>query len=314
MMISKEKKELISKIANEALLRITKERKLLIPETYRFYFKICAKENGVSNYEDLIKKSKLDNQDSSLNKSANHITKAAKDILDAVDEHNKKLSASEEQLDLIVNLEDSDKTNKKTISQIEAIKSANKLLKKHIESAKQIVKHEMNIIEKIEGLALQDYLTTIGNRQLFDIDLRSELNRVWRYGRVASILMFDLDDFKYVNDTYGHVVGDRVLQAIASYLKNNLRVSDGVYRYGGDEFIILLPETNEDQASEVGKKILEDINSVKYRYKDKLFNVSASCGITAIKSKDNAETVLERLDRALYEVKHNRKGEFYCII
>jgi|GEM_PF-3605539 len=300
MMISKEKKELISKIANEALLRITKERKLLIPETYRFYFKICAKENGVSNYEDLIKKSKLDNQDSSLNKSANHITKAAKDILDAVDEHNKKLSASEEQLDLIVNLEDSDKTNKKTISQIEAIKSANKLLKKHIESAKQIVKHEMNII--------------IGNRQLFDIDLRSELNRVWRYGRVASILMFDLDDFKYVNDTYGHVVGDRVLQAIASYLKNNLRVSDGVYRYGGDEFIILLPETNEDQASEVGKKILEDINSVKYRYKDKLFNVSASCGITAIKSKDNAETVLERLDRALYEVKHNRKGEFYCII
>lgn len=308
------KKELVAKIANDTISRITREGKLLIPETYGLYFKICAKENGIADYKELIEDLNIESQNRSLNNIAKNIDNAAGQILDALKQHNQVIEKSSDHLDMIVNLEDAGKKSKEAVGQIKAIKEANQLLKKHIESAKHIVINEMSIIEKIEGLALQDYLTTIGNRQLFDIDLKSELSRMQRYGRVASILMFDLDDFKYVNDTYGHLVGDRVLQSIASYIKNNLRASDGVYRYGGDEFIVLLPETNNDRASEVGKKILDGINNIKYRYRDKLFNVTTSCGVTTIKKNDNAETVLERLDRALYEVKHSRKGEFYCIV
>ncbi|NOZ83485.1 MAG: GGDEF domain-containing protein [Epsilonproteobacteria bacterium] len=305
---------LIEKIANEALLRMSEGKEIPTPKVYESYFKACVAENGITNYDEFISTADRKNKIVSLEKSTKNINYVADNILNAVSEHTDKLSESEKNLEEIVNLEDIIKKSKRLVSEITAIKDANKLLKKHINRINNIVNHELVMIEKMENVALRDYLTGIGNRQLFDMDLKSEMSRSKRYNRNVSILMLDLDDFKHVNDSYGHVAGDKVLQSVVNYTKSNIRTSDSVYRYGGDEFIVLLPETNSRQAADVGNKILNSLNNIKYKYKSTLFKVTSSCGMTVINKNDSMESVLERLDNALYSVKRVEKGEFYCVI
>ncbi len=305
---------LIEKIANEALLRMSEGKEIPTPEVYESYFKACVAERGITNYDEYISNIGRKNKIVSLEKSTKHINYIADNILNAVSEHTDKLSESEKNLEEIVNLEDTIKKSKRLVGEIAAIKDANKLLKKHINRISNIVNHELGMIEKMENVALRDYLTGTGNRQLFDMDLKGEMSRSKRYNRNVSILMLDLDDFKHVNDNYGHVAGDKVLQSVVNYTKSNIRASDSVYRYGGDEFIVLLPETDSRQATDVGKKILNSLNNLKYKYKGTLFRVTSSCGMTVINKNDSIETVLERLDNALYNVKRVDKGEFYCVI
>jgi len=151
-------------------------------------------------------------------------------------------------------------------------------------------------------------------RRLLEETIVKELERVKRYNIKLSILMLDLDNFKKVNDSYGHIVGDRVLQAVANIFKTSMRSTDSVFRYGGDEFIVVLPETDSEQATITGNKILNRISKTQYRYKNSLFSITCSCGITGVSKKDSMESVLTRVDKALYEVKSHVKGGVYCTI
>ncbi|MDD2344464.1 MAG: GGDEF domain-containing protein, partial [Tolumonas sp.] len=144
------------------------------------------------------------------------------------------------------------------------------------------------------------------NRGHFMQQAEHELTRVVRYGGELSIFMLDVDHFKKINDTYGHKVGDIVLQKLATVCQDTLRVVDIIGRVGGEEFAILLPETNEEEAIRVAERLREAIADAKVPLGNGLpLSVTVSIGIASLTSKDdNIDVLLNLADKALYAAKH----------
>nr|WP_321272360.1 diguanylate cyclase [uncultured Tolumonas sp.] len=151
-----------------------------------------------------------------------------------------------------------------------------------------------------------DYLTGFHNRGHFMEQAEHALKRVVRYGGELSIFMLDVDHFKKINDTYGHKVGDIVLQKLATVCQDTLRVVDIIGRVGGEEFAILLPETNEEEAFSVAERLREAIANAKVPLGNGLpLSVTVSIGIASLTSKDdNIDVLLNLADKALYAAKH----------
>lgn len=150
--------------------------------------------------------------------------------------------------------------------------------------------------EKLKELAMTDSLTEILNRRAIFIKLEEEKLRADRYQRPFSVAMLDLDDFKKFNDKYGHVEGDHALKAISAALSSRVRKIDSVGRYGGEEFLILLPETKLEDATELCERLRALI--------EKDCPVKASMGVAAYpNSAKTTETLIEAADKALYEAK-----------
>ncbi len=161
--------------------------------------------------------------------------------------------------------------------------------------------------EELEKLSITDSLTGLFNRrQLMEV-LEIEGRRNRRHQRPFSILMLDVDHFKKLNDTHGHLAGDEVLKRLAWILKQEIREVDHAARYGGEEFLIMLPETNIDGASEVGERIRGRIERETLAFDGKEINVTASIGIACCPVEgESAETLIARADDALYKAK--RRG------
>lgn len=158
--------------------------------------------------------------------------------------------------------------------------------------------------EEIRLLATTDSLTGIANRRAFSEQLEREVERVKRYGTPLSLIMYDIDYFKQVNDTYGHDAGDDILQALTAVVKQHIRAVDFVARWGGEEFMILMPESDVTAAGEAAEKLRKEIAAVSFKHVGKL---TVSLGITAFLPQDDVNTVLKRVDDALYIAKkHGR--------
>ncbi len=158
---------------------------------------------------------------------------------------------------------------------------------------------------------IMDELTGIFNRRHFNQQFPVEVKRAERYKRNLSIMMIDIDDFKQINDTYGHLKGDEILRAIATIMKNNLRKADLLFRYGGEEFVVLLPETTVQNAFRVGeklrKKVEEHFRSTDYQIND--YRVTVSIGIANFPvDAYSGEKLLELADDRLYKAKDSGKN------
>ncbi|MBV1932704.1 MAG: GGDEF domain-containing protein [Porticoccaceae bacterium] len=166
---------------------------------------------------------------------------------------------------------------------------------------------------EIEGLQIQihekqvanvtDALTGVANRGGFDRQIADEIARCQRIKYPLSVMFIDIDKFKEVNDSYGHNAGDTVLKAVAAVIRKRVRETDYVARYGGDEFVLLLPNTGINDAGRVGNELLEMMGKTGFRGGGKSVNVTLSIGVAQYKGDETAESVLERADRALYRVK-----------
>ena len=179
-----------------------------------------------------------------------------------------------------------------------------------------------NLYEETHRLAITDSLTDIYNRRQFMQLAQQELHRARRYQRPVSIIMMDIDHFKKVNDTYGHLIGDQVLHDIAQICKNDLREMDIIGRYGGEEFAILLPETpsfldgtkteNADipSAKTVAERLCQLLNDTLLETIKGTISVTASFGIVGMeKDMDKIETLLDRADTALYIAKQRGRNQ-----
>lgn len=175
----------------------------------------------------------------------------------------------------------------------------NSSLKQEIESKKIVEK-------KLEYMAETDSLTELYNRRKFDEILDYEIEKNKRYNLGLSIIFCDIDNFKNINDTYGHDIGDEVLRTFALKLKDITRESDIVARWGGEEFTILITNTNEVGTVEsLADKIRQEIANCKF---DKVGKVTSSFGVTFFKENDNKNTILKRVDEALYKAKNLGKN------
>jgi diguanylate cyclase (GGDEF)-like protein len=156
-----------------------------------------------------------------------------------------------------------------------------------------------DMIREFKFLAETDPLTGVYNRRKIEEVLRSEMERSLRYGSPLSLIFLDLDNFKRINDTYGHRRGDEILKAVARTVMEAVRRTDWVGRYGGEEFLVLLPQTTREGARRVGERIRRAV-------KDLRLGVTVSLGVTSFRPHDTLDTILERVDRAVYRAK--KKG------
>lgn len=159
----------------------------------------------------------------------------------------------------------------------------------------------------IEQASLTDSLTGVPNKRALDEALARASCLGERHGEQYSLILCDLDYFKQVNDQYGHVVGDHILKLAAAEIQKAVRNSDSVYRFGGEEFAILLPHTDETNARDVGDRIRAFINTILVNCGDSDVTVTASCGVANRLTDETADQWLARADEALYRAKaHGR--------
>ena len=164
---------------------------------------------------------------------------------------------------------------------------------------------EQEYIKKLEDLSSLDSLTKLYNRRKIDEILDNELSRSERHNRPLVVSIFDIDDFKNVNDIYGHIVGDKVLIELAQLIKASTRKSDYFGRWGGEEFILIFPETTIDQATALVEKLRNIISS--HPFLDAK-NITCSFGITQMEKYDTITTIINKADKGLYEAKNSGKN------
>ena len=153
---------------------------------------------------------------------------------------------------------------------------------------------------ELEKLASVDLLTCLYNRRKITEILEAELKRFNRHNVIFSLMFLDIDYFKKINDTYGHDVGDIVLKGFADLLVSNVRSVDNVGRWGGEEFLIVLIESDSEKAKIVAEKIQASLSDVSF---DEVGKITASIGISEATNEDTLETIIKRADEALYRAK-----------
>ena len=171
---------------------------------------------------------------------------------------------------------------------------------------------EKEIMERLKveadlmHLATIDPLTSISNRRKFNEVLEYELQRDTRYGNELSLILCDLDHFKHINDEYGHNIGDEVLKEFTQLVSKNIRKTDVFARWGGEEFVLLLPESDISTAIEMAEKLR--ILTEKYQFSD-VGKITASFGVTQLMKDDDEKNFINRADEALYNAKDNGRNK-----
>jgi diguanylate cyclase (GGDEF)-like protein len=157
-------------------------------------------------------------------------------------------------------------------------------------------------------MAYTDPLTQANNRASFDHLIQREVSLAARYGKSLAILFLDIDHFKAINDNHGHDCGDITLAAVAKSIKKSMRNSDVLFRYGGEEFVVLLSETNLAGAELVAERIRRSIESHTLSYDMSTLKVTASLGVSALRADDTVDTFVKRADEAMYKAKNNGRN------
>ncbi|KQV12746.1 hypothetical protein ASC74_06455 [Pseudomonas sp. Root329] len=156
--------------------------------------------------------------------------------------------------------------------------------------------------------ALRDPLTDTGNRIAMDQTLQREIEMSRRHLQPLSLLMLDIDHFKHINDTHGHSAGDDVLKAVAASIKNQLRNVDMVFRFGGEEFLILLSNTSREAAAMVGERLRFAVQAEEYSADGHSIELTVSLGCSTLLPGESADSLLRRADSALYVAKREGRN------
>lgn len=163
-----------------------------------------------------------------------------------------------------------------------------------------------NMENKLELISLTDHLTKLNNKKSYNDNIKKIISQYQRYKTPFSVIMYDIDNFKYINDTYGHSVGDDVLIEMSQLISSHIRKNDYIFRVGGEEFIILLTETQITNAKLVAEKIRSNVEKNLKTIQDK--QITISIGLTEVNNEDTKESIYKRVDKLLYESKNNGRN------
>lgn len=169
-----------------------------------------------------------------------------------------------------------------------------------------LINHSKKLLSEKDYIAYHDALTGIFNRHKFINLLDNEIKRSNRYNHTFAFIILDIDHFKSVNDTYGHQTGDLVLKELANIVKNNMRTTDIFARWGGEEFVLLIPETDQSGAFDFSEKIRRAVEINKFQTVGK---VTISIGVTLYSTGDTLETMCSRADKGLYSSKESGRNK-----
>jgi diguanylate cyclase (GGDEF)-like protein len=180
---------------------------------------------------------------------------------------------------------------------------------KRVLREQSLTRERVQMLGKLQKLAITDGLTKLYNSRYFYNQLDLEVDRTKRYQHKLSLLLLDIDHFKDYNDAYGHLEGDKVLLRIGEIIKTCLRKMDTAYRYGGEEFTILLPETNAEEAEYVAERIRLGIENEQFSPEpDVKVSKTISIGVTQYRPEERISSFVERADKAMYMSKEKGRN------
>lgn len=285
--------ETINKISKKAIEELHKSKKPIYPLYYKEVFNSIADEKGILN--------QLNPKLLCITPSINEkILDSTKEMIKNVNMTSKTIKTTSEEI-----IEEINELNLEEIKTA-VIKFSTFLINNINELEEKI--HELeNELDKAYKELLIDPLTKAYNKKALEKDLSKILEKGKDRDLDLVIAFLDMDNFKQINDKYGHLVGDFVLIKFVSILKSLLRSSDKIYRFGGDEFVIVFNRSSLNNAIKTIERILNRIKKTKLKYKDQIIEFSISIGVTAHKKGDSLESLLKRADEALYEAKLIKK-------
>ncbi|TYK67356.1 sensor domain-containing diguanylate cyclase [Colwellia echini] len=182
-----------------------------------------------------------------------------------------------------------------------------------IEDVTDVCHYQTKLQKTLDDLALMsriDGLTQVYNRKHWQESLQQEYAKARRYNKSLSLIMLDLDYFKLLNDNFGHQCGDMVLIEVSALISSLLRVEDIFGRYGGEEFAIILPETNINGALELAQRVCKNVAAAALTYNEQTLNVTISLGVAELsKHETNYEELITLADKALYQAKHDGRNQ-----
>jgi diguanylate cyclase len=287
----------------------------LLPDLYAKYFYIFLDEVDQEIKEIIDRES--NNERSALKRqqeSTRALLSTIAEVIDKLDtttsNHDQELAQHQHNLATMDRIIDVISLKEMVARELQSVRDSNISLQLKLTLANQEVKQLETKLAQITDLATIDELTGLFNRRALFNRIVEEHSRAERYQDTFSLLIFDIDDFKNINDTYGHLAGDAILRKMANFLKGNLRTSDFLGRFGGEEFIAVLPSTKLEKARMVGeklrrllaRKVFED-NSGQLRIK-----VTVSIGVSQYHPGDSVDDTIKRADDALYLAKNNGKN------
>jgi len=185
----------------------------------------------------------------------------------------------------------------------------NKALSAQVVSMEKETQELKNRLNENKNKLFFDTLTGIHNRMAYNDQIAKLMARWKRYEERFSYAIVDIDHFKNVNDTYGHNTGDKVLQLVANIMKKNIRESDTLFRIGGEEFVLILPNTNLAQAEPTIEKIRSAVGNSGFRFKDEKVDIHISAGLTEVNKDDTVDSLFERADKGLYQAKETGRNK-----
>ncbi|HOU49663.1 MAG: diguanylate cyclase [Smithella sp.] len=164
--------------------------------------------------------------------------------------------------------------------------------------------------ERYRQLSIMDDLTQLYNARHFHSQIKMEINRLERYDYPLTLLLLDIDDFKAFNDTYGHLEGDQVLMRLGQVIKRCLRKADSAYRYGGEEFTVILPMTTGQEGIVTAERIREELSKEDFTpVPDQIVHLTVSIGLSQYKQKESIKDFVSRVDQLMYQSKKNGKDQ-----
>jgi len=256
---------------------------------------VSSSENSSKNYED----------DYSFNENLEKEIKSVSDSFDTIDSLEDLKYFVVSKLDHVTHT--LKEKREEYIIRIEEAKKEQEKLRKNFENVIGEIQEQNRILDQQSSL---DPLTGIYNRRIFEDRIDEELDRFHRYKKPFSLIFFDIDHFKKINDSCGHEAGDKVLMAIAKQITGMVRKPDVFARYGGEEFVIVLPETDIKHGVGVATKLREGIETTVFEYDDKKVPVTISIGITeATKDDRQFQSIVNRADSLMYTAKKRGRNK-----
>ncbi len=185
---------------------------------------------------------------------------------------------------------------------------------KRVIRERQLSQERDRMLGELKNLAITDGLTKLYNSRHFYSQVELEIDRSTRYHHPLSLMLFDIDHFKKYNDTYGHLEGDKVLVRIGQTVKSCLRAMDTAYRYGGEEFTVILPETTGEEAFKVGERVRNTVEKEKFIPNSDIVSITISVGVTQYRYEESVKELVKRTDQAMYKSKENGRNKVSLLL
>lgn len=238
---------------------------------------------------------------------------------DKLDNHTKQLEYSTEELKKDnLDVHQVKEITSNVLNTATSMQETNQMFQKHmLESSEEIKKLRQQLLA-VQSQVLQDELTEVGNRKAYNMAIEQMLQDVAELGSGCCMIIADIDHFKNFNDAYGHLIGDSVLRYFAKLIRRNQSKNEEIFRYGGEEFVLLLRNFSLDEAVKRAQEIRKQISSAHLKLKNsdqEINTITASFGVAQLRPNlDDAESFFNRADKSLYKAKKDGRNRVVCEI